>query len=149
LSPVDRANIGEALHMLDRDAQAIPEYQEALTLDPDLAFTLSGLCAAYADTGKLVEARAILNDRLVAADGARSFYTIRCNASIASREAGARAKLRTIARDAEQGYASGSVNPALVGLIYAFAGDSGFAFNWFQKAIDERDLRFFQNTAEP
>ena len=69
--------------------------------------------------------------------------------TIANHEPGARAKLLSIARDAERGYAAGSVNPALVGLIYAFTGDFGAALNWFQKAIDEHDLRFFQNTAEP
>ena len=149
LSPLDQANVGEALHMLGREEDAIPEYQKALTLDPDMAFSLSGLCAAYANTGKLAEAKTILNDRLVAADGAQGFYTVRCNASIASREPDAHAKLLSIAGDAERGYAAGSVNPALVGLIYAFTGDLGVAQNWFQKAINEHDLRFFQNTAEP
>jgi adenylate cyclase len=149
LSPLDRGNIGEALHMLGRDEDAIPEYQGALTLDPNMAFSLSGLCAAYANAGRLSEARTILNDRLVAADSVRGFYTVQCSASIANREADARTKLLSIARDAERGYAEGSVNPGLVGLIYAFAGDFGAALNWFQKAINEHDLRFFQNTAEP
>ena len=135
--------------MLGRDEDAIPEYQGALTLDPNMAFSLSGLCAAYANAGRLSEARTILNDRLVAADSVRGFYTVQCSASIANREADARTKLLSIARDAERGYAEGSVNPGLVGLIYAFAGDFGAALNWFQKAINEHDLRFFQNTAEP
>ncbi|HLY06609.1 MAG TPA: hypothetical protein VKR31_12770 [Rhizomicrobium sp.] len=149
LSPTDRGNIGEALHVVGRDEDAIPEYRKALTLDPDLAFALSGLCAAYADTGKFADARAILNDRLVAVDGALGFYAIRCSASIANHEPGARAELLSIARDAERGYAAGSVNAALVGLIYASNGDFGAALDWFQKAINEHDLRFFQNTVEP
>ncbi len=75
LVPVVRFNIAEALRMLGREEEAIPEYQNALTLDPDMAFSLWGLCAAYASTGKLEEARAVLRDRLMAADGAEGPYT--------------------------------------------------------------------------
>jgi hypothetical protein len=34
-------------------------------------------------------------------------------------------------------------------LIYALAGEFDAAIDWFQKSVDEHDLRFFQNTAEP
>ena len=67
LVPVIRYNIADALRMLGREEEAIPEYQHALTLDPDMSFTLWGLCAAYAAAGRLQEARAILRDRLIAA----------------------------------------------------------------------------------
>ncbi len=149
LSPLVRGNIGEALHMLGREEEAIPEYQNALTLDPAMAFCLSGLCAAYANTGRLDEAKAVLRDRLMAADGTEGFYTVRGQAMIAHRETGGIARLPALARDAQRAYAAGSVNPALVGLIHLFAGDFDAALKWFQKAVDEHDLRFFQNTAEP
>ncbi|HEY3777848.1 MAG TPA: winged helix-turn-helix domain-containing protein [Rhizomicrobium sp.] len=149
LSPLVRGNIGEALHMLGREQEAIPEYQNALTLYPDMMFCLSGLCAAYANTGRLEEAKGVLRDRLMAADGTQGFYTVRAQAMIAYRETGGIAKLRALARDAEQAYAAGSVNPALVGLIHVLASDFDAALKWFQKSIDEHDLRFFQNTAEP
>jgi len=149
LSPLVHGNIGEALHMLGREEEAIPEYQNALTLDPDMAFCLSGLCAAYANTGKLEEAKAILRDRLIAADGRKGFYTVRGQAMIAYYETDGIARLPALARDAELAYAAGSVNPALVGLIHVLAGDFDAALIWFQKSVDENDLRFFQNTAEP
>jgi len=148
LSPLARANIGEALHMLGREEEAVFEYQKALTLDPDMAFCLSGLCTAYANTGRLEEAKALLRERLMVADGAEGFYTVRSRAMIAYREAGG-TSLPVVARDAERAYVAGSVNPALVGLIHVLAGQSDAALEWFQKSIDERDLRFFQNTAEP
>ncbi len=149
LSPMIRSNIGEALHMLGREEEAIPEYQNALTLDSDMAFCLSGICAAYANTGRFEEARAVLRDRLVAVDGAEGFYTVRGQAMITYRETDGVARLPALARDAERAYAAGSVNPALVGLIHVLAGDFDAALVWFQKSIDEHDLRFFQNTAEP
>ncbi|HEX4080799.1 MAG TPA: winged helix-turn-helix domain-containing protein [Rhizomicrobium sp.] len=149
LSPVVRGNIGEALHMLGREEEAIPEYQNALTLDADLAFCLSGLCAAYANTGRPEDAKVILRDRLMVVDGTQGFYTVRANAIITYRETDGVARLPGLACNAEQAYAAGSVNPALVGLIHLLAGDFDDAFKWFQRSIDEHDLRFFQNTAEP
>jgi tetratricopeptide (TPR) repeat protein len=149
LLPVVRFNIGEALHVLGREEEAIPEYQNALTLDPDMAFSLSGLCAAYANTGRLEEAKAVLRDRLMAADGADGFYTLRCKAMIAYRETDGTARLSALACEAERAYATGSVTPALVGLIHAFAGNFDAALKWFQTSIDEHDLLFFYTTAEP
>ncbi len=149
LLPIVRFNIGEALHMLGRDEEAVPEYQHALTLDPDMAFSLCGLCAAYASTGRLEEAKAVLRDRLVAADGADGLFTVRAQAMIAYRETGGVVRLPALARDAEQHYAAGSVNPGLVALIHALAGDFDVALEWFQKSIDEHDLLFFDDAAEP
>jgi tetratricopeptide (TPR) repeat protein len=146
---VVRFNIGEALRMLGREEEAIAEFQHALTLDPDMAFTLWGLCAAYASTGRLNEAKAVLRDRLMAADGAEGVYAFRAQALIACRETGGIARMPALARGAEQAYAAGSVNPALVGLIHVFAGDFDVALEWFQKSIDEHDLLFFDTTTEP
>jgi serine/threonine-protein kinase len=149
LLPVVRFNIGEALRMLGREEEAIPEYQNALTLDPDMAFSLWGLCAAYANAGRLEEAKAVLRDRLTAADGVEGLYTVRAQAMIAYCETGGIARLPALARDAEQAYTTGSVNPALVGLIHAFVGDFDAALKWFQTSIDEHDLLFFDTAAEP
>ncbi len=68
---------------------------------------------------------------------------------IAWRETGGIARLPALARDAERAYAAGSANPALVGLIHVFAGDFDAALKWFQEAVDEHDLLFFDTSAEP
>jgi tetratricopeptide (TPR) repeat protein len=135
--------------MLGRNEEAIPEYQTALTLDPAMAFCLSGLCAAYANTSRLDEAKAVLRDRLTAADGEDGLSTVRGQAMIAHRETGGIARLPALARGAEQHYASGSVNPALVGLIHVLAGNFHAALEWFQRSIDEHDLLFFDDAADP
>jgi hypothetical protein len=96
-----------------------------------------------------VEAKAVLRDRLMPADGEQGFYTVRAKAMIAYREMDGVGRLPGLAHEAERACAARSVNPALVGLIYVLAGDFDAAFSWLQKSIDEKDLRFFQNTAEP
>ncbi len=149
LSALDRGNVGEALHMLGREEEAIFEFSRSLTLDPNMAFSLSGLCVSYANAGRLEEAKSLMSGRLSASDGADGFYTIRCKAIIAYCETGSGTAMIELARDAEEKYKGGSVNPALVGLIYALAGEFDAAIDWFQKSVDEHDLRFFQNTAEP
>jgi TolB-like protein len=149
LVPVVRFNIGEALRMLGREEEAIPEYQHALTLDPDMAFTLWGLCAAYASSGRLEEAKAVLRDRLVVAEGAQSFYAVSAAAMIAYREPDGVARLHVLACNAERDYAAGSMNAGLVGLILVFAGDFDAALTWFQKSVDEHDVLFFDTAAEP
>jgi tetratricopeptide (TPR) repeat protein len=149
LVPVVRFNIGEALRMLGREEEAIPEYLHALTLDPDMTFTLRGLCAALASTGRLEEAKSVLRDRLVVAAGAERFYEVSAEAMIACRETGGVARLRELARDAERDCPTGSVSRALVGLIHALADDFDAALKWFQKAIDAHDLLFFYAAAEP
>ncbi|HEX4159242.1 MAG TPA: winged helix-turn-helix domain-containing protein [Rhizomicrobium sp.] len=148
LVPVVRFNIGEALRMLGREEEAIPEYLHALTLDPDMTFTLRGLCAALASTGRLEEAKSVLRERLVVAAGAEDFYAVSGEAMIACRETGGIARLHELARDAERDYPTGSANAALVGLIHAFADDFE-ALKWFQRAIDEHDVLFFYAAAEP
>ncbi|HEX4159241.1 MAG TPA: winged helix-turn-helix domain-containing protein [Rhizomicrobium sp.] len=148
LSALNRGNIGDSLHYLCRDEEAIPEFRKALALDPNMAFVLSGLCASFVGAGRLQEAKA-MRQRLVAADGEDGFYTMRCDALIASREPDGAAQLVSLARRAEHGYTAGSVNAALVGLIYALAGEFDVALEWFQRSINDHDLRFFQNTAEP
>ena len=82
LSPLVQENIGEALHALGRNDEAIAAYRGALALDPNLVFTLAQLCVALADKGAVDEAKQILTSRLVAVDGEGN-YTTRCRLELA------------------------------------------------------------------
>ena len=145
LSALDRENIAEALHALGRNDEAIMEYQRALTLDPDLVFTLAQLCVSYAERGSVEDAKKILNDRLIAVDGEGN-YSTRCRAAIAGRAPDPNKALRALAQKAERANQAGKVSESLVGLIYAQAGDFAVALEWFRKATAVHDSRFFQNT---
>jgi tetratricopeptide (TPR) repeat protein len=145
LSALDQENIGEALHALGRNDEAIVEYQKALALDPNLVFTLAQLCVSYAERGTVDDAKKILTERLIAVDGDGN-HTTRCRAAIAGREPDPKKALRALAQDAERANQAGKVNESLVGLIYAQGGDFDSALKWFRKAINVHDSRFFQNT---
>jgi tetratricopeptide (TPR) repeat protein len=147
LSPLDEENIGEALHALGRNDEAIAEYQTAMAMDPDLVFTLAQLCVSYAEKGTIEQAKNILNERLLAVDGEGN-YTSRCRAAIAQQEPGAKDALHALAQNAERGNAEGRVSASLVARIYAQAGDIGTALKWFETSIAQRESKFFQNTGD-
>ena len=58
LAPIYRTDAGLDLRALGRDEEAIAEFRTALTLDPNYAFALGGICMSYADTDKLNDAGA-------------------------------------------------------------------------------------------
>ena len=145
LSALDQENVGEALHALGRNDEAIVEYQKSLALDPNLVFTLAQLCVSYAERGSVDEAKKILNDRLIAVNGEGN-HTTRCRAAIAGREPDSKKALLALAQNTERADQADKVNESLTGLIYAQAGDFDTALGWFRKALAAHDPRFFQNT---
>ena len=60
LSVVDHLNVAAALNHIARFADAAAAAQAALTLQPDQPYIQAMLCTAYAHTGRLDEARALL-----------------------------------------------------------------------------------------
>jgi tetratricopeptide (TPR) repeat protein len=145
LSPLDQENIGEALHALGRNDEAIAAYRMANAMDPELVFTLAQLCVSYAEKGTVEQAKSILNARLTALDGEGN-WTTRCRGAIAGQEPGATDALRKLARNAERGYAEGLVSASLVGLVYAQAGDVDTALKWFEASVAHRETKFFPDT---
>jgi tetratricopeptide (TPR) repeat protein len=145
LSALDLENIGEALHALGRNDEAIAELNKALALDPNLVFTLSQLCVVYAEGGTLEDARKILDGRLTALDTGGN-YAMLCQAAINRAEPGSNSTLHNLAQAAARGYLSGKVSASTVGLIQAYAGDIGSAVVWFWKSVAGRESKFFQST---
>lgn len=139
LAPIYRTDAGLDLHALGRDEEAIAEFRTALTLDPNYAFALGGICTSYADTGKLNDATQVLRGRLLAADGENGANTLGCEVAIAGRKNDAR-ELKWLAQLSEQLYADGGVTASEVAYPYAFAGDFDAAIRWFEKAYDDRDF---------
>ncbi len=142
LAPIMRDNLGDYLHLSNRNGEAAVEYQAALTIDPNFVFALYGLCVVDADTGKLDEAKKILNDRLIAVDGVDGPNTDYCRAFIAS-HSGNWPELKRLATIAQQHYASGDTPASFVGFFYAQMGDVDQAIQWFGKSYDAHDDWFF------
>ena len=148
LAPVFRSNIGDRLHLLNRNAEAAAEYQAALSLDPNFVFALVGLCQADVDMGKLDDAKKILSERLISTDGEDGPATDFCRGTIAFR-IGDLPELKRLATIAPRLYARGDMPASFVGRTYAWAGDLDTAIHWYEKAYDERDLLLIYNIADP
>jgi adenylate cyclase len=148
LAPIIRESEGDDLHFLNRNADAAVAYESALTIDPGFEFALAGLCEADADIGKFAEATQILNERLVAADGADGSDTVGCKLIIAVRE-GDRREAMQLAAQIAQNYARGDMTASSVAAGYVVAGDVSSALRWFDKAYDARDPQLFTNITDP
>jgi adenylate cyclase len=138
LAPLYRSDAGLDLHALGRDEEAIAEFRTALTLDPNYAFALGGICASYADTGKLNDATQVLRGRLLAVDGEDGPNTLGCEVAIARRENDT-PQLKRLAKISERLYAGSGVTASEVAYPYAFAGDFDAAIRWLEKAYNDRD----------
>jgi TolB-like protein/transcriptional regulator with XRE-family HTH domain/Tfp pilus assembly protein PilF len=147
LSPIYRDNVGQALHYLHRDKEAIAEAEQALVLEHDYEFSLGTMCVSYADTGQLRKATEILHDRLMPlyAEGEN---TIACASDIAYRARNNR-ELRRLADLAEHLYARGALGASYVPFPYVFMRDYERAAYWLEKAYDDHDYGVFYFVKEP
>jgi len=138
LAPVIRDILGDIFHRLGKNAEAVAEYQAALTLDPNFVFSLASLCRIDVEMGKIDEAKEILTTRLIAVDGEDGPDTSLCRATIAAHNKDL-PELRRQTAIASHLYASGDATASRVALIYSVAGDVDGAMHWFGKAYDDHD----------
>lgn len=141
LSPIMREDLGEKFHALNRNEEAVTEYEASLTIDPNFEAALGWLCWTYADLGKIDAAKQILRDHIILEYGEQGLFTAASRAYIAS-ASGDMPELKRLASTAAGLYASGQL-PSVVGLVFALAGDSDQAIYWLEKAYDDRDPLFF------
>jgi TolB-like protein/Tfp pilus assembly protein PilF len=147
LVPAYRDNVGQALHFLRRDAEALLEFKRVLLFEPNFVLSLGNICSNYADAGELREAKQILRDQLI------PLYredpnAIFCASSIAYRERDNR-ELKKIAQFAERLYARGALGASYLPFPYAFMSDYDNAMTWLEKAYDDRDYGVFYAVREP
>lgn len=147
LAPIHQENIGDVLLILNRKEEAARAFQAALTLDANFVFALYGICRIDAEAGKIDEANSTLG-RLIVAEGEDGSYTNGCKIEIA-RAKGDQQELERLARKSAQLYAAQNLPPTFVGLTYAYAGDIDAAFEWFDRAYNERDIQFLWNRRSP
>lgn len=120
LSAINRDNVGETLHTLGRDEEAIAEYKQVLSLSSDFDFALGDLCDSYADTGKLQDAKELI-PRITAIDGGNGLYSYLCKSIIAYREHDT-AELKKLTAELERQYAKGGIPASMVAYSYAQMG---------------------------
>jgi tetratricopeptide (TPR) repeat protein len=147
LVPAYRDNVGQALHYLHRDSEALAEFQTVLRLEPNFVLTLGNVCWNYASAGRLREAKRILEKQLIPLY-AENPNRIICESIIAYREQD-RKTLQAMSQLAERLYARGTLDASWLLFPYAFLGNYDGAMHWLQKSYDDREYGLFYAVDEP
>jgi TolB-like protein/DNA-binding winged helix-turn-helix (wHTH) protein/Flp pilus assembly protein TadD len=136
LSPRWSALWAERLIWARQYDQAIEKCQKALELDPALAVAHLRLGIAYQEKGEYEKAIAELERARDLSPGGIYFLRSLGNAyAVAGRKGQAQQVLREIREDSTRRY----VSPFSFALIYTGLGDKEQAFEWLQKAYQQRD----------
>lgn len=129
--------------------RAIRHFQKIIDLEPDFPMAYHGLMDAYGQKGMLEEALAAGEHMLklsgkmgeaVAHIGVLGFYYART---------GHEDKARKFLSDLEERSKKGYVSSFWVGVIFLGLGDTDKAFEWFEKAFEERDGNLIYITIPP
>jgi eukaryotic-like serine/threonine-protein kinase len=135
LSSITSTNMGELLFDMRQTDQAIEQYKKTLESDPSFSPVHKELGDAYASKGMFQEAVAEWQKTLIA-DGESETATAIGQAYAKS---GYKAVLRTWVEHLTGPSNHGYLAPASVASIYASLGENDHAFEWLEKAYQERD----------
>jgi TolB-like protein/DNA-binding winged helix-turn-helix (wHTH) protein/Tfp pilus assembly protein PilF len=124
------------IHTLARKPEeAVRRYLDVLSLDPDRAIAKWFLGTAYLDVSRNDEAVAVIDAAL--ARYGRTAPFLSQHAAVAGRAghiAEATRSLNDLVALSRRGY----VSPALLAMAYTGVGDTDHAFEWFERAYEER-----------
>ena len=147
LSPIVKENMGDILSDLGRNEEAIAAYKASLTLDPNLIFSLVGLCENYVGLKRIDDANVILREHIIPIDGNDGPYATLCKSMIAY-GTDDKSETNKLGPIMVQHYSQGA-SATFVAMTYAFTGDYTSALQWFSKAYDERDTQFLFERLDP
>ena len=124
------------IHALARQPiQAVRGYRDVLSLDPDRAIAKWFLSATLGDMSRHDEAFALLDAAMVRHGRSPQFLSQYVGvAGRAGRPADARRALNELVAISRREY----VTPALLAMVYTGVGDRDRAFEWFDRAYEER-----------
>jgi len=128
---------GLVLHWAGQVEQAIRQLEKALELYPNHPLALVFLGLAYLENGQYEKGIA-LTDRAVSLTGRKNTYLLAFLGyayGVAGRRKEAQEILDEVLERSKQGY----VSPHLIGVIYTGLGDKDKAFEWLDKAVEQRD----------
>jgi TolB-like protein/Tfp pilus assembly protein PilF len=144
LDPVSR-NMNGVLGLLLESAhkadEAIKQYQKTLELYPDHPIILTFLGSAYMRDGKYEDGIALLKKAVSITKG-KSPFTLGILGyayGVAGKSEKAKEILDEVLERSKRGYFS----PQFIAVIYTGLGDKDKAFEWLEKAYEERDPRQF------
>ena len=129
-------SVGGYFSVMGQYDQAIEQFRAALALEPGFGLAHQGLGVAYLLKGMKPEAIAELRVASDLMSGPRRTALL----AFAYAESGKTAEARRILEDLRAGYARGQTPALTVALVYIGLKDKDHAFEWLNKAVDQRDL---------
>jgi tetratricopeptide (TPR) repeat protein len=135
LSTVTNLALGYRFYYARQYQQAIDQFQKTLAMDSSFVPAQVYLGRAYEQNGSRAEALAEFRKALDLSEGdTNELATLGHAYADAHQEAEARKILDQLKERAQQTY----VQPASIAAIYIALGDKGQAFDWLQRAYDDR-----------
>ena len=146
LAPFRIADVGYPYYYARRYDEAIEHYRRALDLDPNFFWSYLWIGQTRVQQGRYQEALAEIN-RAVALAGnqTRVIATLGHAYAVAGRKGEARQVLDQLLERSKQTY----VSPYYIALIYSGLGERDQAFEWLEKAYEERESYFNLFKVEP
>ena len=136
LSVLIQTNIGNLLYYLRRYKEAVGQLHGAIRLDPGFYPAHAMLATALVQQGKLDEAVASVESASTLSG--RNALVVGELAAFCAR-AGHTARARELLAELEQRSAVAYVPGTSIACIYAGLGESDAAFQWLERAVEERD----------
>ena len=146
LSPTVVANVGYPLYYAGRYDEAIQHYQKALELDPNFAWGHLWIGQAYLEKGSNDEGLKNIKRSLDMSEG-----NIRMLATLgyAYAKIGNRAEAERIIGQLRERSKERYISPYFIATIYAGLDDKDAAFEWLEKAFEERHPYLILMGVEP
>jgi eukaryotic-like serine/threonine-protein kinase len=146
VSPVLNLSLGSRLYYAREFPQAIAQIQKTLSADSGFVPAHVSLGRAYQQTGKYSEAIAEFRRALELSQGDTNELTYLGQAyAAARRQADARKTLADLKERSQQTY----VQPLAIALIHILLGEKDQAFDWLQKAFEDRSTGLVYLKVDP
>ena len=145
LSPIITSELGYSYLYARKYDQAIEEFRKAAELYPDFSPAHGFLAHAYEQVGRYDEAIAEAQKAIALTHDSHDFIGLaRINAR-SGRRGEAQRLLRHIAEGSKDRYYSS----ALMAMVYVALGDKDRAFEWLEKAYQQKDWGLVQLRVSP
>ncbi|MFY9802105.1 MAG: protein kinase [Candidatus Acidiferrales bacterium] len=145
-SLIINANLSWVLYLAGQNDEAIAQAQKTVAMDPSFAVAHGTLGQAYLAKGENEKALRELQQALVLSGNETSFKAELGNAyAVAGKKAEALATLHELLQLSAKKY----VSPYNIALLYVGLGDKDQAFQWLDKAYEERSVRLINIAVHP
>ncbi len=146
LSLINNWVLGKNYYLARRFDQAIEQSQKTLELDPNFVRAYLPIAAAY-------EQKRMDNDAIAVLKKAKNFAgnlpSVIAELGYAFAASGQRLEAQKILRELQARATQECINPCFIAFIYIALGEKDQAFNWLEKAYEERSTQMVWLNVEP